>query len=176
MTAPAAAALHTGQNDRLVYEPGGYVLIPKGITFALVPDAGDSDRSPVQLTSTNRPSIQLVPSQPRVLSARRVRAAGRRSLYSTRAGSAFWRASSRPRQYESSHSCSQLSCFAAAVERGTRGPTEFVMRARFACPLSASHATDQVAVMRPPAPAVRRHSISDKRLISYRLGIDDLPV
>ena len=36
---------------RLPYEPGDYVLIPKGITFCVMPDAGDASCS-----SSNPPS------------------------------------------------------------------------------------------------------------------------
>ena len=57
---------------RLTYEPGDYVLIPKGITFCLVPDAGDSHllvvESPAPLSLTEHQQVgRHMPVDPTVL-------------------------------------------------------------------------------------------------------------
>ena len=56
----------------LAYEPGDYVLIPKGITFSLVPDAGDSHmlvvESPSPLSLTEHEQVgRHMPVDPTVL-------------------------------------------------------------------------------------------------------------
>jgi len=56
----------------LVYEPGDYVLIPKGITFSLAPDAGDSHmlvvESPAPLSLTEHQQVgRHMPVDPTVL-------------------------------------------------------------------------------------------------------------
>jgi homogentisate 1,2-dioxygenase len=57
---------------RLPYEPGDYVLIPKGITFSLMPDAGDSHllviESPAPLALTEHQQVgRHMPVDPTVL-------------------------------------------------------------------------------------------------------------
>ncbi len=57
---------------RLQYEPGDYVLIPKGVTFSLMPDAGDSHllviESPAPLTLTEHQQVgRHMPVDPTVL-------------------------------------------------------------------------------------------------------------
>src|SRR5271166_2090604 len=57
---------------RLVYEPGDYVLIPKGITFSVMPDAGDSQmlvvESPAPLSLTEHQQVgRHMPVDPTVL-------------------------------------------------------------------------------------------------------------
>src|SRR6185312_5399741 len=57
---------------RIPYEPGDYVLIPKGITFSLMPDAGDSRllviESPAPLSLTEHVQVgRHMPVDPTVL-------------------------------------------------------------------------------------------------------------
>ncbi len=57
---------------RLAYEPGDYVLIPKGITFCVMPDAGDSlmlvVESPAPLSLTEHQQVgRHMPVDPTVL-------------------------------------------------------------------------------------------------------------
>src|SRR6185437_416712 len=57
---------------RLVYEPGDYVLIPKGITFSVLPDPGDSHmlvvESPSPLSLTEHKQVgRHMPVDPTVL-------------------------------------------------------------------------------------------------------------
>jgi homogentisate 1,2-dioxygenase len=59
---------------RLPYEPGDYVLIPKGITFCVMPNAGDSlmlvVESPVPLSLTEHQQVgRHMPVDPTVLSS-----------------------------------------------------------------------------------------------------------
>ena len=57
---------------RLVYEPGDYVLIPKGITFSVMPDTGDSHMlvvgSPAPLSLTEHTQVgRHMPVDPTIL-------------------------------------------------------------------------------------------------------------